>query len=135
MRSSTQPFYRPLGRFATVALFSLMVGALVLALAPGAVAQGKPGPKPGSGTASCSVSPNPVPLGTDYAISGSGYVPGEVLEVVVINAQSTTLLFSGADANGNFTLTWHTFQIGADTVTVKDYASGRILTGCGFSIT
>ena len=80
----------------------LAIGALVisaLAVSP-ALAKGRP-PQP-TGGAQCWVSPNPVAFGTPFTVWGSGYTPGSLLDVYLVDQAGTTGLLAGVTSSGWF---------------------------------
>ena len=87
-----------------------LIAAIVVAVVAGSVfaARGGGGGKPtggGTTTARCSVSPSPVAVGGEYAITGSGYRPGELITVWVTDSHGMQSLFPPVDADGTFTAT------------------------------
>jgi hypothetical protein len=76
-----------------IALAALL--ALVLVLAPTALAGKAPGPT--STGATLTASPNPVPAWSQYSLSGCGYVAGKQVTIVINNG---TFFSAGLDSAG-----------------------------------
>ena len=130
-------------RFTSHTLMALAEASLVAMLVVGLVAGtafaakgggGKPG---GGATAalSCSINPNPVAVGSQYAISGSGYPTGTQLLIDISNAHGTVTLFAGATPDGQLAATSYASWAEAHTVKVFNNAGRRpaLLSTCGFT--
>ena len=72
-----------------------------------------------------------------YTINGSGFKPGELLNVWVKDSGGTQTLFPPVDASGQFSATSWASWSGAYTVTVYNNGGRRLvwLTSCSFSVT
>ena len=117
-------------------LAALMIGALMTA-SLGAVPREDNGNRrtKNAGTGTCAVTPNPVANGSQYTISGTGYQPGQMLDVF---SGDGGIIYAQADGNGNF-ITWDraTFQkMGTKTVNVYEMGDRQmtVLATCSFDV-
>jgi hypothetical protein len=71
-----------------------------------------------------------------YTIHGSGFKPGELLNVWVKDSGGTQTLFPPVDSSGNFSATSWASWAGAYSVTVYNNGGRRLvwLTSCSFSV-
>lgn len=98
MFTSTLKRGRTSAIYALTVLMALMLGAILLLPATGAAAASLP-TTPASGT-----------LGTTFTLTGTGYTPGERVNLSTIDPQSSVLAASYilADTSGNFTVKVYT---------------------------
>jgi len=75
-------------------------------------------------------------VNAQYTIQGSGFKPGELLNVWVKDSGGTQTLFPPVDANGQFSATSWASWAGAYSVTVYNNGGRRLvwLTSCSFSV-
>jgi len=124
-------------RLRGAALAVLVIGALMSGPVA-AASKGGGGDKGGrtrTVTGTCSVSPNPVANGAQYTISGTGYNPGQMLDVF---SGDGGIVFAQANGDGNFT-TWDRASfLNTGTKTVNVYEMGdrhmTVLATCSFDV-
>jgi len=121
--------------FHRILVLAAVVALLGAALTAGPVLAGKGG-KGGHnssvGYGSCYVTPNPVAAGAEFTIYGSKYAPGEGLTLRIKDAMGSTFRWTIADANGNFTTTSRVSYPGANTASVYDTLTSKLLGSCSF---
>jgi len=113
----------------------LVVG--VLMISPAAASKGDKGGGPvrRTGSETCSVTPNPVANGTQYTIAGSGYKPGQMLDVFVGDGG---IVFAQANGDGVFT-TWNRAAfLSTGTKQINVYEMGdrhmTVLANCSYEV-
>jgi hypothetical protein len=125
---------------------ALLEGALVSLMVVGLIAgtafagKGNAGTSGGGGktttTAHGSCTADDTTVNAQYTIQGSGFKPGELLNVWVKDSGGTQTLFPPVDANGQFSATSWASWAGAYSVTVYNNGGRRLvwLTSCSFSV-
>ncbi len=115
----------------------LLLGALMLsplAAAPKS-GSGKGGPVRGTGSETCWITPNPVPNGTQYAVNGQGFKPGQMLDVFVGDG---TILFAQTVGDGTFSTWDRAAYLATGTKQAKVYQMGdrhmNVLASCSFDV-
>jgi len=89
----------------------------------------------GTGSETCWITPNPVPNGTQYAVNGQGFRPGQTLDVFVGDG---TILFAQASADGTFSTLGRAAYLATGTKQAKVYQMGdrhmTVLAACPFDV-
>jgi len=117
----------------------LVVATLVIsALAAGPALANGPTPKP-TGYEQCWVTPNPLLNGTPYTVWGSGFAPGILVDVLIMDQYLGRWLMSqvGADGTFNGTGTGGFVYLGTKDVSVYNpLAKGKqtALAQCSFDV-
>jgi hypothetical protein len=112
------------------------VALLVVGLVAGTAFAGKGGGKPTTTSSHGSCVAADTSVGNRYTILGSGFKPGELVNVWVKDSGGTQTLFPPVDASGKFTATSWASWTGSYSVSVYNNAGRRpvFLTSCSFSV-
>lgn len=117
-----------------VVIFGFVAGVAVFK-SFAAPANGKGG-SGGSTSGSCSVSPNPVAVGAQWTVTGSNLGANAIVDVLITDSAATTAFNIQADASGNLTDTWHSYNTGTSKVTMKEASHNKQVTvaNCSFTV-
>ena len=120
-----------------IPVLMIVAAAAMMTVSPALAAKGgrhtSGGGGGGGGTTysgTCAVTPVPVPLGTQFTLTGTGFVPYQSLTLT--SAYGPSYVF--ADGSGKFSVKGVTPSTGTFSFTITDYSSGAYITSCSYQV-